>query len=280
MAICADLPASSPSPEDQADGDPRGKPALPEIFQAVGSLQEDDEEGPESLGTTLQETDLDSETDTDDEEYRDFVQKIRSTPTEQKPSLPDVFHREKSDKYEEGPKSPASTADETGEEANETKITLNIYDVSQAESVQWVNAFFANQHSPVKLFGIFHVGVQVGDEEWAFGATPTGSGVCRHKPRAAEQHQFRESLCVGSTALSKRELRDFYAVLEATWSGRDYHLLQKNCIHFASEVCELLDVCDVPAWVNRPARLGAWLKQVKDAVWNTPQEPAVRSQCL
>ena len=28
-------------------------------------------------------------------EYSDFVQKIRSTPTEQKPSLPDVFQREK-----------------------------------------------------------------------------------------------------------------------------------------------------------------------------------------
>ena len=30
-------------------------------------LSRDDEEGPESLGTTLQETDLDSEPDTDDE---------------------------------------------------------------------------------------------------------------------------------------------------------------------------------------------------------------------
>ncbi|CAE6970281.1 unnamed protein product, partial [Symbiodinium sp. CCMP2456] len=195
MATCADAPGSSPSPEDQEDGDPGGKPALPDGLQAAKSLHKDDEEGPQSPGTTVQETDLDSqETDMDFEEHSDFVQKICSTPTEQKPSLPDVPYTEKSDNAEEGPKSPASTADDTGDEAIETKITLNIYDVSQAESVQWVNAFFANQYAPVQLFGAFHVGVQVGDEEWAFGATPAGSGVCRHKPRGAEQHHFRQSL--------------------------------------------------------------------------------------
>ena len=41
----------------------------------------------------------------------------------------------------------------------------------------------------------------IGDpERWAFGATLSGSGVCRHKPRGAEMHHFRESIpmCLGS----------------------------------------------------------------------------------
>eukprot|EP00439_Symbiodinium_sp_Y106_P038911 s1458_g4.t1 len=45
------------------------------------------------------------------------------------------------------------------------EITLNVYDVSQWEFVQWFNALFAYQNAPIKLGGFFHVGVQVGDEE-------------------------------------------------------------------------------------------------------------------
>eukprot|EP00439_Symbiodinium_sp_Y106_P029465 s7143_g3.t1 len=157
-----------------------------------------------------------------------------------------------------------------------TAVILNIYHVTQSTGVQWLNTLFAYEHAPVKLGGLFHVGVQVGDEEWAFGATLAGSGVCRHKPRGAEQHHFRESLPMGSTTLSKRELDVLYRTLDAllqqessdaydsplsfgirpfpegTWSGMDYSLLQNNCIDFAIKVCRLLKVADVPAWVNRP----------------------------
>ena len=36
-------------------------------------------------------------------------------------------------------------------------------------------------------------------ERWAFGATLGGSGVCRHKPRGADQHHFHHSIvmCLG-----------------------------------------------------------------------------------
>ncbi|CAE7215877.1 Vha26 [Symbiodinium sp. CCMP2592] len=46
-----------------------------------------------------------------------------------------------------------------------TRVILNIYDVTQSTGVQWINTLFAYEHAPVKLGGLFHVGVQVGDEE-------------------------------------------------------------------------------------------------------------------
>ncbi|CAE7864918.1 tmem184A, partial [Symbiodinium sp. KB8] len=191
------------------------------------------------------------------------------------------------EKCEEGSKSPASTADGTemvcevlsgddhqpfdvhGEESETEsevpsseedqllppvdviQVILNVYDVTHLEGVQWANAIFANKNAPVKLLGGFHVGVQLGNEEWAFGFNPSGSGVCRHMPRGAEHHHFRESLVMGSTTLSKHELGVMYKLLEGTWSGGDYHLLQNNCIHFAQQVCRMLKVAEPPAWLNR-----------------------------
>eukprot|EP00439_Symbiodinium_sp_Y106_P025211 s5477_g3.t1 len=45
-------------------------------------------------------------------------------------------------------------------DAPDTQIILNVYDVSNSEVVQWINAFFAYEHAPFKLAGVFHVGVQ------------------------------------------------------------------------------------------------------------------------
>ncbi|CAE7711532.1 desi2 [Symbiodinium sp. CCMP2592] len=174
------------------------------------------------------------------------------------------------------PKSPASTAEADtdsqalGEEseveceeepllrdvaAPDTQIILNVYDVSNSEVVQWINAFFAYEHAPFKLAGVFHVGVQVGDEEWVFGATRRGTGVRRHKPRGDEQHHFRESIVMGSATVPAQGLEVMYKLLEATWRGRSYSPLQNNCVHFASEVCRMFKVPEPPRWLNRGADL-------------------------
>ncbi|CAE7711544.1 unnamed protein product [Symbiodinium sp. CCMP2592] len=180
------------------------------------------------------------------------------------------------------PKSPASTAEaDTDSQARGTTIILNVYHLTQSEGVQWFNTLFAHEHAPVQLLGLFHVGVQVGDEEWAFGATLGGSGVCRHKPRGADQHHFHRSIVMGSTALSKRKLDVMYRTLEDRWSGASYCPLQNNCIDFASEVCRLLDVADIPAWVNRPARLGSFLGRLGSSLGQARlPEPPVRSLYL
>ncbi|CAE7297341.1 unnamed protein product [Symbiodinium sp. CCMP2456] len=179
------------------------------------------------------------------------------------------------------PKSPAPAEEADMDQVCGTDVVLNIYDVTQSTGVQWINTLFAHRHGLIQLFGLFHVGVQLGDEEWAFGAAPAGSGVCRHQPRGAEQHHFNRSLVVGSTMLSKHELDVLYRRLERQWRGPDYHPLHNNCIDFAQQVCGLLKVADVPAWLNRPAKLGSWVAGSRPAQAFVPApEPPKRSQYL
>ncbi|CAE7538874.1 unnamed protein product [Symbiodinium natans] len=71
-----------------------------------------------------------------------------------------------------------------------TPVFLNVYDV--AADAQWLNGLFANFYSPVRFGGAFHVGLQVGSEEWAFGYTKHGTGVYRTMPRSLPH--FRESV--------------------------------------------------------------------------------------
>eukprot|EP00439_Symbiodinium_sp_Y106_P019827 s1458_g2.t1 len=144
------------------------------------------------------------------------------------------------------------------------EITLNVYDASRWEIVQWFNTLFAYQNAPIKLGGIFHVGVQVGDEEWAFGATLSGSGVCRHKPRGAEMHHFRESIPMGTTTLSKRELdKQERGRAKATTSFRT---TASTSVTRSSTDCEsATSQCgrtDLPTFSQRPARQSAsWIRR-------------------
>jgi hypothetical protein len=52
-------------------------------------------------------------------------------------------------------------------------IFLNIYDVTKSEGVQWVNGLFANQYSPIKLGGLFHIGVRIDDRNGPMGTLQT-----------------------------------------------------------------------------------------------------------
>lgn len=130
-------------------------------------------------------------------------------------------------------------------------MILNIYDVSREEGIQWFNALFANQYSPVKAGGIFHIGVQMGQEEWSYGYTEAGTGVFSTPPRFAAAHHFRESICMAPTKLSKRRIASVITDLQAEWVGRSYNLFDHNCCHFADALCQRLGVGNVPEWTYR-----------------------------
>ncbi|MCD7455799.1 hypothetical protein HAX54_029653 [Datura stramonium] len=42
------------------------------------------------------------------------------------------------------------------------------------------------------------------------------------------------------------------------YHGDSYHLIAKNCNHFADEVCSRLTGKPIPGWVNRLARVGSF----------------------
>ena len=64
--------------------------------------------------------------------------------------------------------------------------------------------------------------------------------------------RFRESLLVGSTSLSAREVEDLLKRFSREYLGDRYHLLYRNCNHFCEDLCAQLTGRRPPSWV-RPA---------------------------
>jgi len=130
-------------------------------------------------------------------------------------------------------------------------VWLHIYDVC-AGSVQVVNNIFRKAGT-----GAFHAAVEVFGCEWSFGFTAGGTGVYSCPPRSNTQHEYRESVLMGSTKLSEKELHELLQQLRISWQGPSYHLLQRNCCHFSNTLCDGLGVGPVPRWVMNLAGAGA-----------------------
>ena len=127
-------------------------------------------------------------------------------------------------------------------------IFLNIYDVTKSEGVQWVNGLFANQYSPIKLGGLFHIGVRIDDKEWSYGYTSDGTGVFWTPPFSHAAHHFRESIRMPATRLPKSRIDSVIRQLQAEWTGSTYDLLHRNCCHFADSLCQRLEIGRVPEY--------------------------------
>jgi len=130
-------------------------------------------------------------------------------------------------------------------------VWLHIYDVC-AGSVQVVNSIFRKAGT-----GAFHAGVEAFGCEWSFGFIPEGTGVYSCPPRSNAQHEYRESVLMGSTKLSEKEFHELLQQLRSSWEGSSYHLLERNCCHFSNALTEGLGVGPVPRWVMNLAGAGA-----------------------
>lgn len=108
--------------------------------------------------------------------------------------------------------------------------------------------------------GIFHAGVELHGTEWAYGGHPVAqSGIFSMAPRDVDalgpDFALRQSLVLGTTAFSAAEVEEAAAQMGADFRGDRYHLLQRNCNHFADALARLLVGRGIPAWVNRLAVL-------------------------
>lgn len=93
--------------------------------------------------------------------------------------------------------------------------------------------------------------------EYGFGAHEyPSSGVFEVEPRSCPGFIFRRSILLGSTNMTRSELRSFMEHLSNDYHGDTYHLISKNCNHFTEEVCQRLTGKPIPGWVNRLARVG------------------------
>lgn len=142
------------------------------------------------------------------------------------------------------------------------RILLHVYDVSHHPSVQWLNSVFANPYSPIKFGGIFHVGVEIDRKEWSFGHKAIGSGVFSTTPLGNVQHNFRETIALTPSKLGRREIAAIIQEMSDRWQGQTYHVLRRNCCHFADELCQRLGAGPIPEWTHRIAGIGSKAAEV------------------
>jgi len=149
---------------------------------------------------------------------------------------------------------PSADGDERG-----LPVRIHIYDVSQEDSIQRLNAVLANKWSPVKLGGVFHAGVEVNGLEWSYGfsGSDTVPGVSCVEPKENPQHRYRQTYKMRRTQSAPDEIAMLISDLIEEYPGDDYDLLKRNCCHFADEFTQRLGCGRIPKWIHRLARLGA-----------------------
>lgn len=132
-------------------------------------------------------------------------------------------------------------------------VLLNVYDLTRWRVIEAFNQLAM----PLGAGGVFHVAIEVWDQEWNYGATVKGSGVTSVLPGKDPGHRFRGSIPLGYTELAKCEVLEAVLELSDEWPGRSYHCIRRNCCAFAQALAERLGVGPLPGWVDRLSRVAA-----------------------
>eukprot|EP00669_Euglena_mutabilis_P006944 TRINITY_DN238_c0_g1_i2.p1 TRINITY_DN238_c0_g1~~TRINITY_DN238_c0_g1_i2.p1 ORF type:complete len:312 (+),score=84.44 TRINITY_DN238_c0_g1_i2:23-937(+) len=179
-------------------------------------------------------TDPTPDTDSDDDEYHDCRPPVTRGVTFAAPPPEE------------------STAGGEGLEA----VYLNVYDLlGEADGV-------TGKLAAALGVGLFHCGVEVYGREWSFSGVifpedQDPSGIFWTAPKTALPNHS-QSLFMGWCGPTHREVRRLLGRMRDEWRRGGYHILTRNCNHFAEALVHLLagQGTDFPSWVNRVARLG------------------------
>ena len=127
-----------------------------------------------------------------------------------------------------------------GRTRHQTKVHLNLYDLSPANDCLYPLGF-----------GLHHSGIEIMGSEYSFAS---GGGIFESSPGEAPGARFRERIDLGSYDGGSAELRSVLDQLRGNGFGsEDYHLIKKNCNHFANALVWALLRKPIPPHVNRLA---------------------------
>lgn len=151
-----------------------------------------------------------------------------------------------------------------------TAVFLHIYDVSQEDGVRKLNKVLAHKYSPLKLGGVFHAGVEVNGLEWSYGMSQSETlpGLSCVLPKQHPSHRYRQSVKLNRTKFTAEDIAELISQLAEEYPGHDYHLLRRNCCHFADDFCQRIGAGRIPGWVHRLARIGANVDTIMHRVMN------------
>jgi len=129
-------------------------------------------------------------------------------------------------------------------------VKINIYDIADNSKLYMIG------------LGVHHTGIEINGKEYSFGFHPEDyTGIFSVTPREAPNARFRESIILGHTKYSYKEIEDFVYEMGREYRGKSYDPLTRNCNHFCDDFSfKLLQKRVVPRWVNRLARLGSYFK--------------------
>ncbi|KAK9809843.1 hypothetical protein WJX72_000250 [[Myrmecia] bisecta] len=141
-------------------------------------------------------------------------------------------------------------------------VCLNVYDIGSDDN-HWNSWIYCLG------LGVFHSGVEIHGIEYAYGGHEYDApGIFATDPKAAPGPVvFRESVVVGETDLSPEEVQQVVQSLGEEFRGNRYHLLQRNCNHFSSNLCRRLCGTPAPPWVNRLAGVAVMLHCLLPGTW-------------
>eukprot|EP00930_Biecheleria_cincta_P083303 TRINITY_DN72900_c0_g1_i1.p1 TRINITY_DN72900_c0_g1~~TRINITY_DN72900_c0_g1_i1.p1 ORF type:complete len:220 (-),score=36.12 TRINITY_DN72900_c0_g1_i1:140-799(-) len=142
-----------------------------------------------------------------------------------------------------------ATHEHEGDFVDRAAVYINIYDLN--ENCQTVN-HIANDI--MQIGGAFHAGIEIYGCEYSYGE----NGVTCSDPRQHEVHLYRQSIPMGTTLKTDRQVKAFMqGVMNDRWRGEDYHLFSCNCCSFVDAACKNLTGRGLPGWVNRLARFAS-----------------------
>jgi len=153
-------------------------------------------------------------------------------------------------------------------------VWLHVYDLGPISKLL-INSWALTSRDSSCL-GIFHVGIEVLNVEFSFqamadcGEDDNITGLTWHNPKSHPRHVYRESVCMGNSALDVKQVGNLLEKLEKEWMARIYHCLTKNCVDFAEHFATCLGApLPFPKWAHGLAKNLA----SRDLV---PPEPAAR----
>jgi deubiquitinase DESI2 len=126
-----------------------------------------------------------------------------------------------------------------------TVVTVHVYDLSPI-----------NQYLYPLGLGLHHTGVELFGTEYTFA---DGVGIFHDTPKTVPNAIFRESIEIGIYDGTIQDIQGILSDLRTIYGfvGTKYHLLQKNCNHFANAFCWRLVNKTLPPHLNRLADFGA-----------------------
>lgn len=136
-------------------------------------------------------------------------------------------------------------------------VTLHVYDIGDGGGGSLLNRIL----KPLGT-GAFHCGVEVHGREWSYSdindaTSSTMTGVFSCAPRRCLGHAYKQSIAMGKTSMSQREVIMLVKLMAREWLIGGYDLLRRNCCHFSNEFCIRMGVGTIPSWVTSLAGAGA-----------------------